>query len=162
MELFAPQRAGQDQSNATTYTSDLCHRYASETAGGQRQPSERGQARVAGVTVGPASGDSRRRSVGVHDVEGGQAPGGPRTGSRGQGAVHSRLGGESDFAGGTRADPAFFSDSPAHRADVGHSVMLLLELSLQDPRASQIMQMMRKWFGLGAWLMIFARLRPAA
>ena len=80
MELFAPQRAGQDQSNAMTCASDLCCRYASETAGGQRQPSGRGQARVAGVTVGPASGDSRRCSVGVHDVE---APGGPRTGTRG-------------------------------------------------------------------------------
>ena len=43
----------------------------------------------------------------------------------------------------------------------GHSVTLLLELSLQDPRASQIMQMMRKWYALGAWLMIGARLRPA-
>ena len=43
----------------------------------------------------------------------------------------------------------------------GHSVTLLLELSLQDPRASQITQMTRKWYALGAWLMIGARLRPA-
>ena len=142
MELFAPQRAGQDQSNATTHTSDLCHRHASETAGGQRQPSERGQARVAGVAIGPA----RRRSVGLHDVEGDQAPGGPRTGSRGQAAVHSGLGG-----------PA----RPLTAELSGHSLTLLLELSLQDSRASQIMQLMRKCFGLGAWLMIGARLRPA-
>ena len=43
----------------------------------------------------------------------------PRTASRGQGAVHSGLGGVSDFASGTRADPALFSDSSAHRGDVG-------------------------------------------
>ena len=43
----------------------------------------------------------------------------------------------------------------------GRSVTLMLELSLQDPRASQVMHMLRKWFALGAWLMIGARLRPA-
>ena len=121
MEPPAPQRAGQDQSNATTttYTSDLSHRYAPEAAGRQRKPSECGQARVACVTIGPASGDSRRCSVGVHEVEGKQAPGGPRAGCRGQGAIHPRLEGDSNPAGGTRADPAFFSDPPAHRGDVG-------------------------------------------
>ena len=43
----------------------------------------------------------------------------------------------------------------------GPTVKMLLELSLQDPRASQIMVMFRKWYALSAWLMVGARIRPA-
>ena len=67
--------------------------------------------------------------------------------------------GNSGPSGRTGLILRFSATRPLTAEMSGHSVTLLLE-SLQDLRASQIMQMMRKWYSLGAWLPVGARLRP--
>ena len=127
----------------------------------EKEPSECGKAGLADVTIGPASGDGRGRSVGVHDVERVQAPSGPGTGAVGKEQFIRVL----EEIRTLLVEPGlilrFSATRPLTAEMSGHSVTLLLELSLQDPRASQVMQMMRKWYALAAWLMIGACLRPA-
>ena len=55
----------------------------------------------------------------------------------------------------------FAATRPLSADMTGPTVKMLLELSLQDSRASQIMVMFRKWYALSAWLMVGARIRPA-
>ena len=119
MEPSSHQRAGQDKWNIASHSLDLCARHALGEAGRERKSSECSQARVACVTNGPTGGDGRGCSVGIHDVEGDQAPGGPGTGCRGQRAIHQGSGGNSGPSDRTGADPTIFSNSPAHCGDVG-------------------------------------------